>query len=500
MTAPIRLAVVVGVALSVLAGWGIAGHVGAAVGLAMALALLVVPWYRQPLWSWAGLYIRRNRPLRLAELTTAVNDRSGGGVRYQDDVAVVAIQILGRDYAPTLLTGSMTTQTRNTLDLAELAPLMYQSLGLRIESISVISSGARRRDTGDYPAVYDTLIGTPPYAGFRETWLLIRLLGLSNADALRFRSSIGTAALATAQRIAAELRSQGIRTRVATATDMSELERRLDRPALQRRNQHWHSIRADSGWLTTYAYAPQDITAEALAQVWAMRVDGVTQNITLFPDGTASATVTVRTARPPTAPPSARLLRLPGQQSDAVASCLCGPRHHLRGIKRGPLPASLALPIGSSGVLLGKVGGGDRLLLPLSKPGELSRIHIATDDAIAKRVIIRAVAAGDRVTVHTRDVQRWNSVRMANVAINDGPRPVTGTTVSVVDGTVSPAPRPNTVIFVGLGDETQRAASDVEIRQTGPATVAVGAAGRTFDVEVELFRAENRYVASEPGA
>jgi len=77
-------------------------------------------------------------------------------------------------------------------------------------------------------------------------------------------------------------------------------------------------------------------------------------------------------------------------------------------------------------------------------------------------------------------------------------RPVTGTTVSVVDGTVMPAPRPNTLISVGEPGEPYRGSADVVITQIGPASVEVQAAGQRHTVEVELFRAENRYVSSEP--
>ncbi len=100
--------------------------------------------------------------------------------------------------------------------------------------------------------------------------------------------------------------------------------------------------------------------------------------------------------------------------------------------------------------------------------------------------------------MHTRDLQRWESVRMPHIAVSDQPRPASGTTVSVVDGTVSPAPRPNTVISVGRPGQAQRGTADVVITQIGPATVEVNAAGAVYMVEVELFRAENRYVSTEP--
>ncbi|MCI4674194.1 type VII secretion protein EccE [Candidatus Mycolicibacterium alkanivorans] len=494
----VQLAVIVAVLLLGLIGWSVDGYLGAALGLLLGLVLFAVPWRRRPLWSWAALYLHRNKAIELSEPVTVANDRSGGGVRYQDGVAVVAVQLLGKAHTPTIFMGSTSTETRNTVDVSELLPAMHQSLGLTLKSLSVVSVGSRRRSTGDYPRVYDTLIGTPPYAGQRETWLVLRLGALENADALQWRTSVGTAALAAAQRVAAGLRCNGIRAKVATATDIVELERRLGRTALEPHNQRWRTARSDAGWLTTYAYQPRDINADVLAQAWSLRADGITQNITLLPDGTATATITVRSTQPPTAPPSVILKTLPGEQANAVAANMCGPRPELRGVSRGPLPASLILPIGPSGVLLGKIGAGDRLLLPMGDPGEFSRIHVAAEDAIAKRIVVRIAGAGDRITVHTRDLGRWESVRMPHVAVIDQPRPASGTTVSVVDGTVSPAPRPNTVIAIGGPTEPPRGSADVVITQTGPAIVEVNAAGRVYEVEVELFRAENRYVSSEP--
>lgn len=78
---------------------------------------------------------------------------------------------------------------------------------------------------------------------------------------------------------------------------------------------------------------------------------------------------------------------------------------------------------------------------------------------------------------------------MPGVAVVDRVRPAAGSTVSVVDGALSPAPRPNTVISVGEA----RGGADLAITQTGPTTLAVTVADRAYQVEMELFRAENRY-------
>jgi type VII secretion protein EccE len=498
MTAAAKLAIIVGVLVSGLVGWSADGYIGAAAGLVSGIAVGIASWRGQPLWSWLILWCRRRRPIRWNEPLTVANDRAGGGVRYQDGVAVAAVQLLGKAHTPTLFTGSTSTYSENAFDITDLMPLLHQSLGLELDSLSIISAGARRRSTGDYPRVYDTLIGTPPYAGQRETWLIVRTSSLDNAEALRGRTSVGTATLAAAQRISAAMRQRGIRTKVATATDIVEMERRLGRSALEVLNRRWRSVRADSGWLTTYWYRPGDVTSETLAQAWSARADGIMQNITLFGDGTATATVTVRSAQPPTAPLSTMLRTLPGEQARAVAANLCGPLPSLRGIRRGVLRSPLVVPIGPSGVLLGKVAGGNRLLLPLDDAGEFSRVHIAAEDALAKRFIIRIAGAGERITVHTRDLKRWASVRMPDIAVSDQSKPVSGTTVSVVDGTLAPTPRPNTLISVGKPGEPYQGTASVLITQTGPAAVQVTAAGQVHTVEVELFRAENRYVSVEP--
>ncbi|OHU89454.1 type VII secretion protein EccE [Mycobacterium talmoniae] len=489
----LRLVIILGVLGTGLVGWCMGGYAGAAAGLVLGAVVGVIPWRGTQLWAWLLRWLRRGRPIVLRAPLTVANDRAGGGVRFQDGVAAAAVQVLGKPHAPTLLTGSTATHTDNTLDIADLLPLLHQSLGLAIDSVSVVSVGARRRSTGDYARVYDTLIGTPPYAGRRSTWLMVRVAALDNVEALRWRASVGTAALAAAQRIGAALRQQGIRAKVATATDIVEVERRLGSAALDgAARRRWGSLRGDTGWLTTYRYRPEDITAAKLAQAWTLRADGIVQNVTVFGDGGMTATVTVQTPQPPVSPPSVLLHTLPGQQPAAIAGHLCGPWP--ADVGRGVLTGPLLVPVGPSGVLLGKSGAGNRLLLPLDDPGEPTRVHIAAEDAVVKRILIRLVATGDRLTVHTRDPRRWASARMPDLVVTDRVRPVTGTTVSVTDGSVAPAPRPNTVITIG---EPGRAPADVLIRQTGPGTVDVTAGDRVYPVEVELFRAENRYVSAE---
>lgn len=502
MRSNIRIAVATGVFLTSLTGWAIGGLTGTIAGLIIGLALLVLPWHGQPLWSWATSYITRNRTIWLTDPATVINDRSGGGVRYQEHIVCAAVQVLGKAHRSTIVTGSTAARTQNTLDIRDLLPLMRHSLGLTINSLSVVIAGSRRHSSGDYASVYDTLIGPAPYAGNRETWLIVRIDAMQNGEALQWRSTAGTAALAAAQRIASALRTDGVRAKVATATEIADLDRRLGSSALDTLNRRWHSLRGDAGWLTTYAYRPDDVGTEGLGQAWSLRVDGIAQSVTLFPDGTSCASVTVRTPKPPAASPSVTLKTLPGEQAPALMGNMCGPLRNVSGQDRGPLPNSLIVPIGPTGVLIGKLTNGDRLLLPLTDHPNSSRVLIAADDPIAKRLIVRTAATGERITLHTKDLRRWDSVRMPNLIVTDQTRPMPGTTVSVVDGTISPAPRPNAVIQVeginghGIGPGAREPA-DIVIAQTGPDTVEVATPTGNHHVELELFRAENRFAATD---
>jgi hypothetical protein len=116
MTAATRLAVIVGVLAAGLVGWVLGGYPGAAAGLVLGVAAGVIPWRGQPLWQWLTLLRARGRAITLNEPITVANDRSGGGVRYQDGVAVVAVQLLGKAHRPTLFTGSTATYSENTVD------------------------------------------------------------------------------------------------------------------------------------------------------------------------------------------------------------------------------------------------------------------------------------------------------------------------------------------------------------------------------------------------
>ena len=49
--------------LLTLVSWGLGGYIGAVIAVVVTVALVFVPWWGQPAWSWAVLALRRRRPI-----------------------------------------------------------------------------------------------------------------------------------------------------------------------------------------------------------------------------------------------------------------------------------------------------------------------------------------------------------------------------------------------------------------------------------------------------
>lgn len=496
-----RLLCATTIALCGLAGWVLGGLIGVAVAALLAVLVVLVPWWGQPAWSWALLWLRRPAKALQAgwsEPITVANNRAGGGVRISDGVAVVAVHLLGRAHAATVATGSVNVETDNVVDVAELLPMLRHALGLVLESMSVISIGARRATTGDYPRVYDTEIGTPPYAGQRETWLVLRLRVIDNTAALRWRTTLGATAVAVAQRIAGLLRCEGLRTRVATASDLVELDRRLGGGSLLAGAERWKTLRTEGGWVTTYAYPARDISAQLLAQAWTLPVDEVIQNVTVFPDGTCTATVTLQTPQPAPTPRRWCCTGSTGSRPPRWRpTCVPPPeaaRSAARPVTRQPAhrDRSVGRPDRQAGQRRPPDGAADRLrrveprLHRRRGPDRQTHRHPGRG---CRRTGLRAHprqgplgqrpnARGGRGRRIPADAahHRQRGGRADSAVAAAGHRDHRGT-----PGT--PPPPPDAV--------------EVSIEQIDRNAVRVAAAGKSWLATVELFRAENRYCSPE---
>lgn len=496
--------------------WVLGGLYAALIALGLLAVFALARIAGRSPWQWLQLWWdNRRRRWTIEPAEQVVNDRRFGGVRYQDGVAIAAVRVLGKYLPPTYLTGAATSETGNVLKTSDVMALFEQPLDITINSISVITTGARIRANGDYARVYDTFIGTPPYAGQREMWLIARInTDKRNVQGLTLRSTVNVATLAAAQRIVNTLRTKGIRAEVATGTDMGDLDGKLGGAnALEPQNRQWAAVRGDSGWLTSFFYPPEHITDENLDVAWSRRYDSVTQNVTMYPDGRCTATLTVQSPQVVMLPPSVVLENLPGEQAHAVAANRALPGELVggaRAIAQGP--PDLSLPIRESGVYLGPLADGRRLVLPFTDPGAALQIHVEAEEALYKRLILRAAASGERVTVHTRDPEHWRAMAMPGIIITDDVRPAAGTTISVTDPTLKVSPPPATVVTLagdGVGAHlvlNQVGITELLITVLDPA-YDPAADGRPEEerrpppplnewrVPIQLFDAENLYMS-----
>ncbi len=91
----------------------------------------------------------------------------------QDGVAVVAVQLLGQAHpGTTTVTGSVTVESDNVIDVVELTPCSAGP-GTRFNQRRHLRLANRHRRR--LLQVYDAEIGTPPaYAGRRQRCLIMR--------------------------------------------------------------------------------------------------------------------------------------------------------------------------------------------------------------------------------------------------------------------------------------------------------------------------------------
>ena len=306
MTAPERLSVVLAVAADPHGLRG--GFIGGCAGLTAGLLTLVVPWYRQPLWVWAALYLRRRRGIVLLPPSTAVNDRSAGGVRYQDGVATVAVHILGRAYAP------------NTVDRIELGPHNQRPRRRSIDSATGSEPRAKLDSIStSAPDIAPTAAITPRCTTPDRHATVCRgkrnVAGRAHAGPSQRRRT----RIAQQRRRRGRCRGPTHHSR-STASGITRTSGQRHRNARIQRNvagssstptTEWRSVRTDAGWLTTYAYRPEE--HHHRSAVAGLDASALTPSHPTSPSSRQHRhRHTHRAKRPaPAEPPNSRLLTLP---------------------------------------------------------------------------------------------------------------------------------------------------------------------------------------------
>jgi len=521
-------------------GWWPAAVIGG-----VAALVLLVTVHRRNAFSWAAAAARwwsqRRTPASAAAAVDVPHGSSLCGVRVDEHEAITMISVAGLAYAPTLLRGAAVSHTANVVPLHILAALLDQPGGLQLSGIDVVSSGMRVRRGSGYPPLYSTLLADRPAAGQRTTRLIVRLDINASVAALSYRTSIGAAAAAATERIVNALLQEGIRATALTAHQLdaaladlgaglavappqpvADVEAVDPAERVVEAYSHsapvadvgWRTVNAHPGHLTTYYYSPHDIATATLNQMWALRTDEIVQTTTISRARgaeagggrpvTVSAVVRCNDPQPPPQPPTLYLNPLPGDQYAATLRAAPTARPPLR-VPSRPLgdPAALAIPIGSTGILVGAAldddpylgtRRDDLVMLALTDQQRATRIAMETSEFYTRQLLIRAAAVGERIAIYTNAPQRWASLAQSHIAVVERRRPPEFVPTIIVSDRPSPpsAGLASTVITIGR-PAPDAPTPDLHFEQTSRSTVRITTATFTTDVVIAAFRQEQAW-------
>ncbi|MBU3067993.1 type VII secretion protein EccE [Nocardia sp. NEAU-G5] len=351
------------------------------------------------------------------------------GVRWDDDRLITMLRIEPPPDSMTWLRpGSL--GSRQDLQLSEIASCLGQ-FDITLDSIDIVSTGARTASNGAVAWLYDRILGPLPAIGRRTVWLVLRLDPLANAEAVDNRGGGGTGALRAAiiatRRVSNRLAARNITVSVLTASEINSAVRQLTHGiSPDQFKESPDTLEYQGLHLTSYAIGRDLIASPGFADLWAAPSLSTTITVRLRPmpsragreengQPTISLHALVRfdTIREPAEAPVPGLRRLPGQQLRALLDSLpiATPRGDTPDDHRGPLDAlnGLVVPTAGCGQLIGADPTGRGIAVPLIGEGTRHLEVIGKLD-LAQQVVLRAIALGAHTVVHTMRPDAWNTM------------------------------------------------------------------------------------------
>jgi type VII secretion protein EccE len=446
------------------------------------------------------------------------------GISGTDESLVAMIQLAPNLDLPTII-AEKSIYTEDTLPVTALLPLLDQ-FGIAVD-IDVVTTGQRIRPSGTYSMLYDQLVGEHPVVGHRLTWLMVRLDLPRNLSALARRGSVeqvAPQALASAvHRIAQRLRGHGFAAHALPADAMREATRLLHAGVeLADLRETWHRLESviPGRGVTSFLIDWNRLGGASLDDCWTWNRGHTTLVVSL--NGTDSPRALVRYVGPPADGAPADYLRpLSGRQSAALLASLPA----VTTVRELPLRDSdaqdappelldeLTVAIGPNGQILGSLSGQPRhtLALPLYDPTRYNprrrTIDVHAALPVAQQIVLRAMAVGADVEVHSARPDRWRqmvaaigdpySLRLAATGSATDPDEAQNSspvTIAVFDQVPARASSAHTTVTISEPGGPRRRTADLVIEQVGAATVDVSIPMRTVRVDLIEPRGETRYL------
>jgi type VII secretion protein EccE len=405
------------------------GWHGAAFGLAIAAMLLVrFRGKTSPQWATLGLsYLwehqkRPRRAGRAAGVTEPfdmeMSDSSHIGFRWDGKTLLSLLKIEEDPQAMTVMEPGMTV-SGETLSIQLVTDCLRQ-FDITLDSIDVISQGARSHGDSPIAAVYDAVLGPLPAIAARAVWVALRFDPTLCADAVRRRGGDREGVLRTAttatRRVANRLIEAGLRPRVMTSSEIAQATKQLsDGVNLHTVEETWQACGQGALQLQTFLIKPAMLTTAGVGLLWTIPSYSTTVCISLRHDKRSDLLKVRGLVRFDSLGRSQICLpgleTLSGQQFSALLCTLPlpPPKRSVGRWARGHSETAvknLALPASGCGQVVGADPEGRAVALPLFGP-QIRQVEICGGLHLAQQVLLRSLALGARVRVHTSRPAAW---------------------------------------------------------------------------------------------
>lgn len=423
----VLLQVLIAIGLMVALLIRVPGWQGAAAGLALGLVLVVrargttLP---RLVAVRSGFLLERRRRTRgsgpAEPFDASASDGTLIGFRWDGRTLLSLLKIEENPQALTVMEPGVTV-SGDTVPVDALVECLQQ-FDITLDSIDVISQGARSHGHTEVAAVYDAVLGPLPAIAQRSVWVAIRFDPSKCADAVRRRGGgregILRAATTATRRVANRLTEAGLGSRIQSASEISQAANQLsDGVNPHTVEETWRTCQEGRFKLRSFGIKPAMLTTAGVGLVWTIPSYSTTVCVSLRRD--PNEVTQVRGLARFDTHNRARihlrgLTHLRGYQYSALASSLPVPEP-TRQIDTWAYAAqeqdfqNMAVPASGCGQVIGADENGRAVALPLFGP-QISRVEIIGTLHLAQQAVLRSLALGARVRVHSQRPRLWRGM------------------------------------------------------------------------------------------